>query len=299
MLKFSRFEIAANPMFITSASLQQYLLPLIQDGIFWNQPKTIKEVSKEQADILSQRTGFKLSIDYSDQEQNEALAYYFAYGTLMYDDYPWYFNTKSFLNNFKSAEANPSIIAHFMHINSGGGLAYFLDVVHREVSNRQKPLVVQCEMNMCSAALYLGSPANKLNCTTQNDIVGSIGTMISFWDLKPYFEKAGFKWHEHYAEQSDFKNKRFNDLLDGNPDDFIKYELNPLAEQFIANIKLSRPEATGEELFRGQTYSASEALDMKLIDAIQPITESIAQAYTLGKDYAEKQKIQNNIKSFI
>ena len=152
---------------------------------------------------------------------------------------------------------------------------------------------------MCSAALYLGAPADKIYATTPFDTVGSIGTMVSFWDLKPYFEKAGFKWHEHYASQSTLKNKRINDMIEGKPDDYIKYELDPLAGQFIADIKKSRKKATDEDLFAGQTYNAFEAVELKLIDGIQPVETSIIEAYEKGNEYAEKQRLQNSIKNLL
>ncbi|MDR1629936.1 MAG: S49 family peptidase [Oscillospiraceae bacterium] len=296
--KFSKLEVVAHPFFITQNALQAYLMPIatkMPASFYFDEIPSAKNVAKKQAAILSEETKINLTTDYGNTELQKSLAYYEAHGTLMFDDYSWYFNTKEFLKDFPAAEANPAILAHFLHINSGGGLAYYLDEVHKVLSTRSKPLIAQCEMYMCSAALYLGAPADKIYATTPFDTLGSIGTMVSFWDLKPYFEKAGFKWHEHYASQSTLKNKRINDLLEGKPDDYIKHELDPLAEQFIVNIKKSRKKADGDDLFAGQTYYADEAVEMKLIDGIQPVEASIIEAYEKGKEHAEKQRLQNLI----
>jgi ClpP class serine protease len=300
--KFSKLEVVAHPFFITQNALQSYLLPIankMPKSFYYEDPPSAKDLAKKQAEILSEETKVNLTTDYGNVELQESLAYYEAHGTLMFDDYWWYFNTKEFLKDFQAAEANPSILAHLLHINSGGGLAYYLDEVHRVLSARTKPLIAQCEMYMCSAALYLGAPADKIYATTKFDTIGSIGTMVSFWDMKPYFEKAGFKWHEHYASQSTLKNKRINDLIEGKPDDYIKHELDPLAKQFIADVKKSRKKASGDDLFAGQTYSASEAVEIKLIDGIQPVGASITEAYELGKEYADKQRLQNSIKNLL
>jgi ClpP class serine protease len=301
--KFSKLEIIAHPMFITQNALQAYLMPLtfgkMPAALFWDKIPTIKELATKKAVVLSEQTGITLTTDYGSSEIKNALAYYEARGAIQFDDYPWYFNTKDFLNDFKAAEANPGVIAHFLHIHSGGGLAYYLDEVHRVLSERSKPLIVQCEKYMCSAAFYIGAPADKIYATTPFDLVGSIGTMVSFWDLTPYFEKAGFKWHEYYASQSTLKNKRYNDLLNGKPEDFIKKELDPVAAQFIADMKKSRKKAEGEGLYEGQSYYASEAVEMKLIDGIQTVEESIAKAYEMGMQYTEKQKLQNKITNFL
>jgi ClpP class serine protease len=298
--KFSKLEVVAYPFFITQNALQAYLMPIISKmpaSFYFEKLPSAKNLAKKQAAILSEVTKINLTTDYGNTELQESLAYYEAHGTLLFDDYPWYFNTKEFLKDFQAAEANPAILAHFLHINSGGGLAYYLDEVHKVLSARSKPLIAQCEMYMCSAALYLGAPADKIYATTPFDTAGSIGTMVSFWDLKPYFEKAGFKWHEHYASQSTLKNKRINDLLEGKPDDYIKNELDPLAEQFIADIKKSRKKAADKELFAGQTYNAFEAVEIKLIDGIQPVEASIVKAYEMGQEYAEKQRLQNLLNS--
>ncbi|MDR1198349.1 MAG: S49 family peptidase [Prevotellaceae bacterium] len=296
-LKFSKLEILSHPLFITKNELQKYLLPLnrqLPAAFFLADIPTAKKLATKKAEALYGQTGINLTTDYGNTEIIDAVAYYEAHGTIMFDDYSWYFNTKDFAEDFKAAEDNPAVIAHFLHINSGGGLAYYLDEIHKILSERAKPLIVQCEMLVCSAALYIAVPANKIYATTKFDTVGSIGTMVSFWDLKPYFEEIGFKWHEYYAEQSALKNKRFNDLLDGKPEDYIEHELNPITEQFINDVKKSRKKAEGEGLFEGQTYNASEAVGINLIDGIQTLEDSIGEVYALGLKYAEKIRLQNN-----
>ena len=290
----SKLEILSAPMFITEQALQSYLFALTQP-----QPKdwveieipTAKDIAAKTAEKLSEDTGIAITTDYGNTSLENAIAYYEAHGALMYDDYSWYFNTKTFVEDFLAAEANPAVMAHFLHINSGGGLAYYLEEVFKVLWNRKKPLIAQCEMYMCSAAAYLAAPADNIFATTQFDTFGSFGTMVSFWDLKPYFEKVGFKWHEYYAEQSTLKNKRFNDLLAGKPEDYIEKELNPVAAQFIEDMKKAFPKATGDGIFEGQTYYASEAVAMKMLCGIQPVIDSLSLAYSKGLKYLEKQDI--------
>ena len=98
--KFSKLEIVAHPFFITQNALQAYLLPLaakMPKSFYFADPESVKELAEKQAKILSEETKINLTVDYGNTELLESLAYYEAHGTLMFDDYSWYFNTSSWL----------------------------------------------------------------------------------------------------------------------------------------------------------------------------------------------------------
>lgn len=210
------------------------------------------------------------------------------------------FSTVGFLQKLQAADALPNVLAHFLHINSGGGIAWLLDVAAAAMRECKKPIYAFIEYQCCSAAYYLASQATVVKAFTKNDTIGSIGTMTSGINLDGYYEQLGIKVVEAYATRSDLKNKKENDLLDGQPELFIKTRLDPLQQQFETNVRAARPQLNDlpddHPVFRGETYFASEAQELGLIDGILPdLSAALREAYDLGVSVRESNQISTNI----
>ncbi|MFH0760742.1 MAG: S49 family peptidase [Bacteroidota bacterium] len=110
---------------------------------------------------------------------DDSIALHRIHGTLFadYDDWGWYFSTKQLVDDLMAAEANPKILSHFFHVNSGGGEAWYLDIAASAIQGVKKPVVAYAESVMASAAYYLGMNADRIYAGTKFDIIGSIGTM--------------------------------------------------------------------------------------------------------------------------
>lgn len=238
----------------------------------------------------------------TDMENTEleanSIAYHRAFGSIMADDrWWWYFSTKQFIRNIKAAEENPNIIAHFIHASSGGGEAWLLDKAYEAVRDAKKPVITFNEKAAASAGYYLGVAADKIYAYTQNDTIGSIGTMIYFLNWMPYYESLGVKEIEEYATKSDLKNKKFNKLTNGDPKQYIEEELNPLQEQFENAVRAARPKVDAlpdnDPALRGETFAAPQAIEKGLIDEIADIEVAILDAYNRGIDWQSKQNTQN------
>jgi len=290
--------LSSDKFFMTEKGKQELLAELFiqqkQSGFLEIELPTYLDTSKNAAKKLSEESNIPLTCDYEDLDiNNPAVAYYVIRGTIMGES-NWRFSTKQFNADLKAAEENPMIMSHFIQVNSGGGDAWFLDVAWKTMMGLKKPIVVEIERVCASAALYLICPASKIYAATQNEIIGSIGTMVSFLDFIPYFEAQGVKNIEEYAKKSDLKNKKFNDLLKGKPKQFITEELDPLQQQFETSVRTSRKKAGALEenhpLFRGETYDTQAAIDLGLIDGQKDLPEAIQEAYDLGKKYMDKNK---------
>lgn len=240
----------------------------------------------------------------SEQLPSGSIAYYRIFGTILADEpYWWYFSSKRFEQDILTAEANPAIACHFLHINSGGGEAWYLDRLSETLRKCSKPIYTLCEHYCCSAAYYIGVHGQTFKALTQNDTVGSIGTMIAFWDLKPYYEKMGFKWIEVYSDQSDLKNKKNRDLCDGKPKQYREEVLNPLSAQFIDEVKLCRSTLASLEenhpVFRGESFRAQAAVEYGLIDGLTTFPEALAEASIMAKNYNATQTLRNKLSSLL
>ncbi|MFW6103473.1 MAG: S49 family peptidase [Bacteroidota bacterium] len=248
-------------------------------------------------------TGVNLTVEYDNTELQEgSVAFHLIKGSIMYGDDPFgfFFSTKRLRDNIIAAENNPQIGGHLFLINSGGGDAYYLDVAAQTMREIEKPKKGVIERMAGSAALYLGVNSGDLYTQTQNEIIGSIGTMVSGLDIIPYFEKLGAKYIEEYSHLSDRKNAKTNGLLkdiEEEKEKFITDELDPLAEQFRSAVKQARPataELSGEgkkehPLFRGETYSSNEAAELGLIDGIQLIEDVVQEIAQAAANYMDKQ----------
>lgn len=226
-----------------------------------------------------------------------------AYPSYYYDcGYGWreMFSTSGFLNNLKAADAMPNVLAHFLHVNSGGGIAWLIDVAAAAMRECKKPIYAFVECQCCSAAYYLAANATVIKAFTQNDTIGSIGTMVSGINLSGYYEQLGIKQIEAYATRSDLKNKKLNDLLDGKPEEFIKTRLDPLQQQFETSVRTARKQLADlpddHPALRGQIYFASEAQEIGLVDGILPdLGAAFREAYELGVSVRDSNQISTNI----
>jgi len=248
---------------------------------------TYKSETKDFVKKLSETINVNITDEYdSTQILDDSIAFHRIYGLILAEESYWYFSSKQFRADLLRADANPKIIAHFVLVNSGCGEAWYLDVAAAAMKSLTKPVVVLYENVAASAAIYLTINAIRIYASTANETIGSIGTMMAFLDIIPLYEAMGAKYYEEYATQSNLKNKKFNDLLDGKPEQYIKEELDPLAGQFIADVAAARPVTAklGAEhpVFRGETFNTQKSIEIGLIDGQMLIEAAIADAHKLG-----------------
>lgn len=274
-------KLVNSKLFITREALQAELIRVYAAESADIELPTYSDTSILIAEKLS-TSGINVTTNFHDTNiEEDSIALHRIEGTIFseYDPWGWYFSTYQFIDDLKAAEANDKISGHFVYTNSGGGDAYYLDIAASVVKSLQKPSIGFVREHMCSAALYLGVNLNKIYANTPFDTIGSIGTMVAFWDIQPYFESMGLKWHEHYATQSTEKNKKYNELLEGKPKRFIEEELDPLAAKFISDVKDARPGTSSapKKVFKGETYYTPEAISHGLIDGQMLMEDAIIE----------------------
>ena len=242
--------------------------------------------------------------DEFDDEQlpDNSIAYHRVWGTVMADSY-WYFSSKQLATDLQAAEANPQISCHFLHINSPGGEAWYLDRLSETLRACQKPILTFYEQMCCSAGYYIGCHGNRIYALTDNDYVGCIGTMCSFYDFEPYFEKLGIKRVEAKATNSDLKNKTFDDLRHGKDEKFVHDILDPLNVQFLAEVRSQRSQLAelpdDAPVLRGETFYTPQAVELGLTDGSHTMQEAIAEAVTMGREYIDANKLKTAIYNIV
>lgn len=167
-------------------------------------------------------------------------------------------------------------------INSPGG---YVSGVHsladRIFASRSiKPSVALVNELACSAAYYLASAATKISAP-KSGYAGSIGVVATHMDYSEVMSSAGIKVTYIYAG----KHK-----VDGNPleplSDSVKErwqaEVESIYSDFVATVARNR--SLEEEVVRNteaQTFMATEALEIGLIDNIAPHPDSTVAIATL------------------
>lgn len=236
---------------------------------------------------------------------SNSIGYHRMFGPILADDdyWRWYFSSKRFIRDVKAVENNPKFIGHLLHSNTGGGEAWMLEKAHEAVLNCKKPFYEFTEKRNCSAGLFIGSAADKRYTYTINDTHGSLGTMVAFMNIKPYWEEMGVQFVEEYAKRSNLKNKKFNDLSDGKPKQYIAEELDPLQEQFETAVRAAIPALSKLDdkhpLWHGETFDSQGALEIELINGIAELEDVVLQLHQAGMKHASKQQAHSKALSLI
>lgn len=190
--------------------------------------------------------------------------------------------TEDLMRQMAKADQHANIGGHVIEIDSGGGEATNIETVARYIRNEiKKPVIAWFNGTCASAAYYIAAAADEIYASEPTDIVGSIGTMISFADFRELYEKEGIKIHEIYADQSQLKNLDFQQALAGDYKRLKEHLLNPYAQTFIDTVKAFRPELLEEEAFQGEVYMTGDAIQIGMIDGQRTFAEAITRVQEL------------------
>ncbi len=207
-------------------------------------------------------------------------------GPIMKEDYCGAVGTATMASWIKMADATKNISSIILQIDSPGGEVSGTQQFAEAIKAVKKPVLAFVDGMMCSAALWIGSAADEIMCSTANDIVGSIGTMMSFADYRASLEAQGVKLHEIYADKSKDKNGIFKAALAGDYTPLKEQLLNPLNDAFIGAVKTNRAgkfDARTENIFTGKTYMAKDAIKNGLADSIGNFDAALSRVTELAK----------------
>ncbi len=175
--------------------------------------------------------------------------------------------TQSIGKQIQAYDRDSNCVGIVLDVDSGGGQVSGTPELYDIIQSIETPIETYTDGYLCSAAYYIASATNKIIANKRADKIGSIGTMVYFIDLEGYYKAKGATVVEEYATQSKDKNKPVRELLKGNPELYIKEELDPITEEFISDVKSQRS-TIKEEVFTGATYSPKKAQEMGLIDSL-------------------------------
>lgn len=192
--------------------------------------------------------------------------------------------TVSINQELKRLANDSRVKAIVLDIDTPGGQASFLSTLSATIKEitETKPVLASYSGMCASAGYYIGSSCKEIYASENNDVVGSIGTMISFMDMSGALEKAGIQVHEIYADQSTNKNKDIKDALKGDYKKLKQELLNPFAQDFIDHVQANRS-ITDENVFTGEVYLSEKAIENGLIDGVMTFENVVSRALELAE----------------
>jgi protease-4 len=180
----------------------------------------------------------------------------------------------------KQAFADDSIDAVLLFIDSPGGTVAGTETLVEIIKSKNKPVVAFVDDMACSAAYWIASACNEIIANNTTAQIGSIGVVLGFMDVQPALEKQGVKFHSITAPQSVNKNMRYEKLRAGDYEEYKQNVLAPLAQKFIDEVKINRPNA-GDQHFAADVFFAQDVVG-SLIDSISTFDTAIQRASSLA-----------------
>ena len=167
-----------------------------------------------------------------------------------------------------------------LNVDSPGGsvdgLAELADAIR--LARKSKTVLAQVSGMAASAAYYVASQAETIYAGRM-DLIGSIGTRMLIYDYFEMFREAGVKaiaidTGEHKSagavgtELTEEQIAEFQRIVDG------------FFADFISAVRTGRglPKKAVNSVADGRVFFAAESIELGLIDAIQPIEKTLAQA---------------------
>lgn len=191
------------------------------------------------------------------------------------------------------------IKAFIIPTDSGGGSSAAVEIMVdtiNEVKKTKPVYALVTKGGMAGSAAYgIISAATKIYSESEENIVGSVGTMIQF-SAKPHgnVDQDGEKTIVLYATKSTMKNKAFEEAV--NNDNYsllINDLLDPINENFIAQTLSNRPQLEGTKFDNGHTVFAKDAIGT-FIDGIASFDQVVEMVLSDAKEMSTNSNININ-----
>lgn len=189
------------------------------------------------------------------------------------------------------ANADPSVDAILLKINSGGGDVDGTEQLARKVAGSKKPILAYVAGTAASAAYWVASQAAEImmeSATTAN--VGSIGVLGYHVNAKKAIEAQGYEVAIIRADGSE--DKALWNSIEPLTAELVadaKTQMNVIRETFVAAVQEKR--SVHERVFTGKMYNGKQAIKEGLADRVGDFEMALSRAMVLAK---KKQMSVNN-----
>jgi signal peptide peptidase SppA len=182
------------------------------------------------------------------------------------------------------AFAHDRLVAVAVIVNSPGGAptqsALVADRIRGLAAKREVPVLAFCEDVAASGGYWLACAADEIYAHATS-MVGSIGVVSSGFGLTGLLERFGVERRVHTAGN---RKVRLDPFRPEQPED-VEWLLSlqgELHEQFVAWVRSRRGDkltGTTDDLFSGEVWTGTKALELGLIDGLGTLREVITTRF--------------------
>ena len=209
------------------------------------------------------------------------------------------YNQQWLIDTIDELEADENNRGIILYINSPGGTVYESDEAYLRLLayKEHKPLYAYFAQLAASGGYYIGCAADYI-MANRNSITGSIGVISGqFTDLTELMEKYGIKSETIHAG----KNKNMGNYNEPTTDEqraIMQAMADECYDQFTDIVATARGLSKQQvvNLADGRIYTAKQAQDKKLIDAIGSWDEMVSTMQQSEFDEAEYEVIDYSYK---
>ena len=202
--------------------------------------------------------------------KNEFIAALYIEGTISSANNNY--NQKWLLSTISSLKKNDKNAGLAVFINSPGGAVYQADEAYlalQDYKTTGRPVYIYQGPMAASGGYYISCAGNKIYAN-RNTLTGCIGVIMgSSYDLTGLFEKLGIKSETiHSGKNKNMFN--YNEPVTEEQRAIMQSMCDECYDQFVSIVAKSRSIQyfTCKDLSDGRLYTAKQALELRLIDAI-------------------------------
>ena len=185
----------------------------------------------------------------------------------------------------EKAFANPSVKAVVLSIDSPGGAPAESERIYTAIETlkrkHQKPVVAVINNMGASAAYMIAIHADKIYAGKYS-LVGSIGAIITAWDLHKAIERVDVAQHVYASGQLKALLNPFAPVSQ-EADAKAKLLVSQVGATFLGEVKRARSATlkANVDYGSGEIWGGQEAKDLGLVDGISTLDEVVATTWGL------------------
>lgn len=198
-------------------------------------------------------------------------------------------NTEKVGDALEAAAGDAFVQSILLNIDSPGGTVQGTPELAERVAavNAKKPIVSYTKGLMASAAYYAGSQGTVV-LAAKSATVGSIGTVMSFFDISEMLKQWGVKAEVIRNEDSPMKGMAFpGTSLSEEQRAFLQAHVNESAALFKQTVRAARPSCKPDAM-NGGFFSGSRSVELGLVDQACDEKTAFRTAALLGAARAKK-----------
>ena len=196
--------------------------------------------------------------------------------------------SETIVKALRKAEEDKNVVAIVLRVDSPGGSALASDLIWREVTRIEKPIVASMGDTAASGGYYISMGADRI-FAEPGTLTGSIGVVGGKMSVRGLMNKVGVNpqvvargqnsgWLSMTEPFSESERKAWKEMM------------TEIYEQFTTKAAKGRSMEVArlQELAQGKLYSGRMALEVKLVDELGTLDDAVAEAKKLGGLKAEE-----------